>query len=177
MASKLLRESWCASCSAWPWPCSDRLGPGMSVLMTCWALLCDSACRMNVNVMLRTCGDPEQAPTVTTAASAAAAFQMTVRVRLRMSIACPADGIGVMRLPGFGAENRGCGRTSPAASDKWWNSVERDRRGDPHGDRPECRRRNHRTHVVRVDRPRHLALRARRGRGPRRTEVHHRNQP
>jgi hypothetical protein len=35
---------------------------------------------MKVNVMLRTCGDPEQAPTVTTAASAAAAFQMAVRV-------------------------------------------------------------------------------------------------
>ena len=76
----------------------------MSVLMTCWALLCDSACRMKVKVMLRTCGVPEQAPTVMTAASAAAAFQMTVRVRLRMAIACPAEGVGVKRLPGLGRE-------------------------------------------------------------------------
>src|SRR3984885_2985524 len=59
-----------------------------------------------------------------TAARAAAAFQMTVRVRLRMSIACPADGLGVMRLPGLGAENRRCGRTSPTASGEWWNGVE-----------------------------------------------------
>jgi hypothetical protein len=57
---------------------------------------------MKVKVMLRTCGDPEQAPTVMTAASAAAAFQMTVRVRLRMQIACPADALGVKRLPGLG---------------------------------------------------------------------------
>jgi hypothetical protein len=70
---------------------------------------------MKVNVMLRTCGDPEQAPTVMTAASAAAAFQMTVRVRLRMWIACLAEGFGVMRLPGLGGENRGCGGTSPTA--------------------------------------------------------------
>ena len=41
-----------------------------------------------------------------TAARAAAAFQMTVRVRLRMSIACPADGPGVMRLPGLGGKMR-----------------------------------------------------------------------
>jgi hypothetical protein len=79
---------------------------------------------MNVSVMLRTCGDPEQAPTAMTAASAAAAFQMTVRVRLRMSIACLADGVGVMRLPGLGGENRGCGRTSATASGEWWNGVE-----------------------------------------------------
>src|ERR1700729_3146751 len=59
-----------------------------------------------------------------TAARAAAAFQMTVRVRLRMSIACPADGLGVMRLPGLGAENRRCGRTSPTASGEGWNGVE-----------------------------------------------------
>src|SRR6202020_285515 len=59
-----------------------------------------------------------------TAARAAAAFQMTVRVRLRMSIACPADGLGVMRLPGLGAENRRCGRTSPTASGEWGNGVE-----------------------------------------------------
>jgi hypothetical protein len=79
---------------------------------------------MKVSVMLRTCGDPEQAPTVMTAASAAAAFQMTMRVRLRMSIACLAEGLGVMRLPRLGAENRGCGRTSPTASGEWWNGVE-----------------------------------------------------
>src|ERR1700733_6427807 len=99
----------------------------MSVLMTCWALLCDSACRMKVNVMLRTCGDPEQAPTVMTAASAAAAFQMTVRVRLRMWIACPAEGPGVMRLPGLAGENRGRGGTSPTASASdgmAWNLTE-----------------------------------------------------
>src|ERR1700748_1851825 len=103
----------------------------MSVLMTCWALLCDSACRMNVNVMLRTCGDPEQAPTVTTAASAAAAFQMTVRVRLRMSIACPADAIGVMRLPGFGAENRDAGAPRPphrTSGGMAWNPTEEETR-------------------------------------------------
>jgi hypothetical protein len=52
--------------------------------------------------MLRTCGDPEQAPTVMTAASTAAAFQMTVRVRLRMAIACRAETVGVARLPGLG---------------------------------------------------------------------------
>ena len=73
----------------------------MSVLMTCWALLCDSACRMKVRVMLRTCGDPEQAPTVMTAARTAAAFQMTVRVRLRMAIACLAEPFDVGRLPGL----------------------------------------------------------------------------
>ena len=29
---------------------------------------------------------------------------MTVRVRLRMAIACLAEGLGVMRLPGLGQE-------------------------------------------------------------------------
>src|ERR1700677_1172926 len=77
----------------------------MSVLMRCAALLCDSACRMKVKVMLRTCGDPEQAPTMMTAASAAAAFQMTVRVLLRMAIACTVEGAGVKRLPGLGQES------------------------------------------------------------------------
>jgi hypothetical protein len=52
-------------------------------------------------VMLRTCGDPEQAPTVMTAAKTAAAFQMTVRVRLRMAIACLAEPLDVGRLPGL----------------------------------------------------------------------------
>jgi hypothetical protein len=92
--------------------------------MTFWALLCDSACRMKVKVMLRTWGDPEQAPTVMTAASAAAAFQMTVRVRLRMSIACPAGALDVMRLPRFGAEIADAGALRPphrASGGMAWN--------------------------------------------------------
>jgi hypothetical protein len=40
-------------------------------------------------VMLRTCGDPEQAPTVMTAASAAATFQRTERVLLGIAISLP----------------------------------------------------------------------------------------
>jgi hypothetical protein len=83
-------------------------------------LLCDSACRMKVKVMLRTCGVPEQAPTVMTAASAAAAFQMTMRVRLRMAIACPAEGVDVKRLPGLGQEIAS-GRASPNRIVEWWN--------------------------------------------------------
>ena len=44
------------------------------------ALDSDSACRMNVTVMLRACGDPPQAPTITTAVSAATAFE-TFRIK------------------------------------------------------------------------------------------------
>ncbi len=83
MASKLLRESWCASCSAWPSPCSLRLRSGAVGVDDLLGVALRLGVRMKVN-MLRTCGDPEQAPTVMTAASTAAAFQMTVRVRLRM---------------------------------------------------------------------------------------------
>src|ERR1700756_4469293 len=99
MPSKLLRERRGASCGACAWPASVRLGPGMSVLMMWAALLWDSACRMKVSVMLRTCGDPEHAPTVIITTSAAKAFQMTVR--LRMAIACLVDGFDVVGLPRF----------------------------------------------------------------------------
>src|SRR6201995_3383753 len=71
--------------------------------MMWWALLSDWACRMKVRVMLFTCGDPEQAPTVMTAASAAATFQKTERVLLAMTIACLAESVGVKRLPGLGS--------------------------------------------------------------------------
>jgi hypothetical protein len=59
-------------------------------------LACDCPFRTKVNVMLRACGAPPQAPTTTVAASTAAAFQ--TKVRLRMAIACPADGVGVKGL-------------------------------------------------------------------------------
>jgi hypothetical protein len=57
---------------------------------------------MNVKVMLRTCGDPPQAPRITVAASTAAAFQ--IMLRLRMAIACPAHGPGGKGLRWLSAE-------------------------------------------------------------------------
>src|ERR1700722_9554984 len=104
MPSKLLRESWWANCSACALPSSVRLGPGISVLTTFSALACDSACRMKVRVMLRTCGDPEQAPIIIITTSAAKAFQMTVR--LRMAIACLVDGFDVVGLHRFAMVGR-----------------------------------------------------------------------
>ncbi len=69
------------------------------------ALASDSACRMNVNVMLRACGDPPQAPTITVAASTATAFEaFLIMLRLRMAIACPADGVGGKGLRWLGCE-------------------------------------------------------------------------
>jgi hypothetical protein len=53
--------------------------------------------------MLRACGEPPQAPTITVAASTAAAFQIMLRVR--MAIACPADGMDGKGLQWLGAEN------------------------------------------------------------------------
>ncbi|BBZ45684.1 hypothetical protein MPRM_29650 [Mycobacterium parmense] len=50
---------------------------------------------MKVNVMLRCCGGPPQAPMTMVTASAATALEaVDIMLRLRMSIACPADGVG-----------------------------------------------------------------------------------
>jgi hypothetical protein len=76
----------------------------MSVLMMWAALLWDSACRMKVSVMLRTCGEPEHAPTVIATTRVAKAFQITVR--LRMAIACLVDGFGVVGLHRFAMVSR-----------------------------------------------------------------------
>jgi hypothetical protein len=57
---------------------------------------------MNVKVMLRTCGELPQAPTITIAASTVAAFQ--IMLPLRMWIACPADGAGGKGLRWLGGE-------------------------------------------------------------------------
>jgi acyl dehydratase len=48
---------------------------------------------------------------------------MTVRVRLRMTIACPAEGVDVKRLPGLGQEIVS-GRASPNRIVEWWNGGE-----------------------------------------------------
>jgi len=64
----------------------------MSVSMTPSALACDCALRMKVSVMLRACGDPPQAPTMSIAASKARTLAVfRIMVRFAMAIACPAD--------------------------------------------------------------------------------------
>ena len=76
-------------------------GAGNVGVETPSALAWDCALRTNVTVMLRACGVPPQAPTITVAASTArtlGAFQ--TMVRLRISIACPADRVVVKGLDG-----------------------------------------------------------------------------
>jgi hypothetical protein len=50
--------------------------------------------------MLRACGEPPQAPTITVAASTAAAF--LIKLRLARAIACPADSLGGKGLSAVG---------------------------------------------------------------------------
>src|ERR1700722_5850965 len=102
MASTSLWTIWCTSCFACPLPSALRPGPGAPVSMMPSASAWDCAFRTNVNVILRACGSPPQAPTTSVAASTAAIFQ--TNVRLRMAIACPADGVGVKGLRWLGAE-------------------------------------------------------------------------
>ena len=70
----------------------------MSVSRTPSALAWDCALRTNVTVMLRACGVPPQAPTITVAASKARTLGAFHLVRLRISIACPAYRVVVKSL-------------------------------------------------------------------------------